>query len=137
MRDCMLGRRLVAATLVASILGCTTVRPVSNPAEFIPAKQPKLLWVTQQDGKSMLLVNARVEDNHIVGQWRGRWEEEVRVPLTEAPQVEAKQIEVKRTAILTSVLAVTGGLAVAWLLKGGAPAVPCNNPQRYDVTSCN
>jgi hypothetical protein len=104
-----LGKTLMAVVL-GSTVGCATVQPVRYPAEFIPEKHPKQVWLTREDGKEFLLVNPRVEDEEVVGWARGRREQEVRVPLEETARVRARQTHWTRTALVAGLGLVSGGL---------------------------
>jgi len=100
----------VTAVLAGSVLGCATVQPVSHPADFIPEKHPKQVWLTREDGKEFLLVNPRLEGDEVVGWARGRREREVRVALEETSRVSARQTHWTRTALVAGLGVLGGGL---------------------------
>ena len=110
-------RKAIAAMLVGSAIGCASVQPVRHPDQFIPAKRPKQLWVTQTDGKEWWLVNPRVNGDEVVGWARGRNEREVSVPLADAQLVQARQIDRGKTALAAGFALVAGGMFLHFVTR--------------------
>jgi hypothetical protein len=110
-------RKAIAAMLVGSAIGCASVQPVRHPDQFIPAKRPKQLWVTQADGKEWWLVNPRVNGDEVVGWARGRNEREVSVPLADAQLVQARQIDRGKTALAAGFALVAGGMFLHFVTR--------------------
>ncbi len=87
------------------------MRPLSRPANYIEAVQPKLVRVTRTDGTRVLMTGARLQGDTLTGfiqRPSGAMGEFTEMPLTEVSTVEAQRYATGKTA-----LAVAGAL-LAW-----------------------
>lgn len=103
--------RAGAALLILAVGGCTAMRPVKQPANYIEAVQPKLIRVTRTDGTKFNMIGAHLSGDTLMGFVQkpsgvmGEFEE---MPLGDLQKVEAQQYAHGLTA-----LAILGGVA-AW-----------------------
>lgn len=121
-------RRVTAAVLLGSLFGCQTIQPVRSPSSYISAKQPTLIWVTNEYNEVVPVGNPRLDGDNLVGTWVGMGDE-VKIPLSQARNVEAKQFNPTRTFLLAGSLAAVSGAIIYWVANGTGDPVPCNNPQ--------
>lgn len=70
--------------------GCVTVRPVAAPINFIPAKNPELVWVTAHSGEVIPLARPSVRGDTVTGHWLGT-ADRVSLPLPEIRVIHATQ----------------------------------------------
>jgi hypothetical protein len=93
------------------LAGCTTMRPVRRPANYIESVQPKLIRVTGHDGTRVLMTGAHLEGDTLMGfvaRPGGAMGEFTEMSLRDVTMVEAQQYAGWKTAA-----AISGGLA-AW-----------------------
>jgi hypothetical protein len=99
-----------AAFLILAAGGCTALRPVKQPADYIESIQPKLVRVTKNDGSKFLMTGAHIENDTLMGfiqvkgEAVGTFDE---LPWTEVSKVEAQQWAGDRT-----LAAIAGGIIV-------------------------
>lgn len=101
---------VVRSLTVAALLGtaaCSSVQPVANAREFIPAHQPSRVWVVNTKNEAYMLHQPRVSGDSIIGTLNGG--RVMKIPIANAQLVEAKQ----RDKTKTLVVAVVGGVVVA------------------------
>jgi hypothetical protein len=107
-------RPAVCAVLIASLAGCSTLRPVTTPQEFIPAARPDRIWVTRADNSKLMMEGPRLLGDTLVGWVAGRYQE---ILLPETRFMSVRQPAPKRTAFL-----IAGGVIVGagllYLLAG-------------------
>lgn len=116
---------MVVRTLtVAALLGtaaCSSVRPVLNAREFIPARQPDRVWVVNARNESFVLTAPRVEGDNIVGTLQGSGTQ-MTIPLGSTQLVEAKQRDKSKTIVFSAVMgAVAGGVIFFVANAGNSP----------------
>lgn len=121
-------RRIAAVVVLGGLLGCQTIQPVQSPSSFISAKQPDLIWVTNEYNEVVPVANPRLDDGHVVGTWIGMGDE-VKIPLDQARNIEAKQFNPTRTFLLAGSLAAVSGAIIYWAANGSGDPVPCDNPE--------
>ena len=68
-------KRLVASILLASMVACTTLRPVADYQQYVRSSQPTQLWVTPRDSKPVMLDGPRFVNDTLVGFVRGQYRE--------------------------------------------------------------
>jgi hypothetical protein len=113
--------RILVALLPVAAAACVSVRPVLAPAQFIPTKQPEVVWVTQQSGEVIPVARPTLRGDTLVGNWLGT-AEPVAVHLPRMSTMLARQPDPKRTRLLVVGTVALGGLFV-WqvtrLTRGG------------------
>lgn len=115
--------RPLCATLM-TVLGagaCSTMRPVTEPQQFIPSARPDRVWVTTNDNARMMFEGPRVLGDTLVGFVRGRYEE---ILLPETRWVGVRQPAPKRTAFLIAGSVVIGGALLYFLAGNGLGGSP-------------
>jgi hypothetical protein len=122
---------VVRSLTVAALLGtaaCSTVRPVLNAREFIPAQRPDRVWVVNSKNESFVLTAPRVEGENIVGTLQGSGTQMI-IPLGSTQLVEARQRDKGKTLAVGVIMgAVAGG--VLFLVANAGSSEP--DPQNYD-----
>jgi hypothetical protein len=120
--------RLLTAAALLGTAACTSVKPVLNAREFIPANRPARVWVVNTQNESYVLTAPRVEGDNIVGMLLNSGEE-MSIPIAKAQVVEARQRDQKKTLIMGVVLgSVVGG--VVFLAASSGNSDP--DPQNYN-----
>lgn len=120
--------RILTAAALLSTAACTSIRPVLNAREFIPANQPKRLWVVNNQNESYVFTSPRLEGDNIVGVLLNS-NQEMTIPLAKAQIVEARQRDKKKTLVMGIVMgSVVGG--VVFLAASAGNSDP--DPQNYD-----
>jgi hypothetical protein len=105
---------MVAAT------GCSALRPVSKPAEFVAEQQPELVRVVEkQNGAVLLLVNPTLNGDTLIGM-RPEGRHRVALPLDQIHSLSARRIHGPRTALLLGAMAALTGLTTYAILTNGA-----------------
>jgi hypothetical protein len=100
--------------LLLGAVGCATVRPVLQPAQFIPGTNPDVILVVYNDNSEVPVAKPRLVGDTLVGTWVGVGEA-VAVPLSQIQRIDAKQRSAKRTALLiagVAILAASGTYAI-------------------------
>jgi hypothetical protein len=100
-------RELKTTSLVLALAGCSSVRPV-QPSEFIPRKNPPMVWVEVKQGPVQALNHPQIKGDTLKGVWENT-QEEVALPLNDVESVRVKQFDTGRTVALVAI----GGAAVA------------------------
>jgi len=98
--------QLRAALVVLVVAGCHSVQPV-RPAEFIPQKNPPMVWVELKQGAVQALDHPRMVGDTLKGTWENT-QEEVAIPLNGVESVRVKQFDTARTIALVGI----GGAAL-------------------------
>ena len=103
--------RVSLALVLLSTIGCATVRPVVNPADFIAQTHPKVLYVTYTDNSSVPVSQPRINGDTLFGTAPGQaGVEAVAVPLHDVARIRAPQRDRKKTvALIVAVGALTAG----------------------------
>jgi hypothetical protein len=113
----MLVRSLTAGALLATA-ACSSVQPVLNAREFIPAKQPEKVWVVNKSNESYVLTAPRVEGDNIVGTLLNS-QEEMRIPLGQAQLVEARQRDKGKSLAVGVILGVVAAGTIYMVAQAG------------------
>src|SRR6266404_6361542 len=97
-------------------VGCATVQPVPNAAQFIDQKHPAVLYVTYTDNSSVPVSQPRISGDTLFGTAPGvAGAEPVAVALHDVSEIRAPQPDHKRTLMLV--------VAIGALTAGGAFAL--------------
>jgi hypothetical protein len=115
------------AAVVLSGLGCATLQPVRQPAQFIPDAKPQVVYVTFRNHSKVTIAQPRVRGDSLFGTVPGV-SEPVAAPLAHIERVEARQRDRKRTAWLIAGLGVLTAAGVFALGQSGGGDFnhPCN-----------
>jgi hypothetical protein len=101
--------RVSLALVLFSTIGCATVKPVLDPAQFIAQQHPKVLYVTYSDNSSVPVSEPRISGDTLFGTAPGE-AGGVAVPLHDLAQIRAVQRDHKKTVMLiVTVGALTAG----------------------------
>jgi hypothetical protein len=111
-------RRLVSPVLLAATVGCTTLRPVARPQEFIPSRRPERIWVTRADNSKIVLDGPRLLGDTLVGWFRGNYQE---ILLPETRWITVREPAPRRTLLLAASFAGVGA-GVLYMLAGSGPS---------------
>lgn len=130
----MVGRQLPLVTVLLSGLGCASVRPLSEPAEYISTATPDVVYVTYRNRTVLPIVAPRMSGDTIVGMWQGV-ARQVSVPLSEVERVSAFQPDKTRTTLLIAGLGTATVVGVYMLLQGGEGA-GCDSSLPPDRGGC-
>jgi hypothetical protein len=116
-------RQLTAGALLVSMAGCTTVRPVASPRDFLNTRQPARIWVTADTPDEQEIDSPKVLADTVFGfDFRGQ---SMTMPIASIKQLRAKQIHTGRTVafVLAVVAGGAGAIAAFQGIKGDAPPV--------------
>jgi hypothetical protein len=107
-------RSAVGGVLVSVLAACTSVRTVkTEPAPFISAKNPNIVYVVDKDGRLFTIARPQVRGDSVVGV-SPSLNKSVGLPLSAVSTLAASQGDSKRTILLVGVLgAGAGGLVFA------------------------
>ena len=104
----MLTVRLVSvAAVVLGGIGCVSVQPVRQPAQYIPTAHPELVLVTYKDNSQAAVTKPQISGDTLIGTFAG---EPLAVPLSDVQRIDAMQKSPKRTAMAVAGLGAFGGL---------------------------
>lgn len=119
MRIARFGLAMAVALLAA--VGCKTVQPVMQPAQYIPQENPDLVVVIYKDNAQVPVSKPRMSGDTLMGTWAGLGEP-VAVPMNQVRRIDAIQPNRKRTVIAVAAIAGVAALGV-WgitqLTEGG------------------
>jgi hypothetical protein len=104
--DAMSLARVSLALVLFSTIGCATVKPVLNPAQFVAQQHPKVLYITYSDNSSVPVSQPRISGDSLFGAAPGEaGSEAVAVPLHDLASIRAPQHDKSKTALLIAVIA--------------------------------
>ena len=114
-------------TALLSGVGCATLQPVQQPAQFIPEAQPQVVYVTFRNHSKVTIAQPRVRGDTLFGTVRGA-PHPVAAPLSHIERIEAVQRDRKRTRWLVAGLGVLTAAGVFALTQSGNSDFnhPCN-----------
>ena len=103
--------RVSLAFALFGTIGCATVQPVPNPAQFIVQNHPSVLYVTYTDNSSVPVSQPRISGDTLFGTAPGvAGAEGVAVALHDVSEIRAPQPDHKRTvALIVAIGALTAG----------------------------
>jgi hypothetical protein len=110
--------RVGMVALVLAAAGCSTLQPVREPAQFIPAMHPKVVFVTYKNRSIIEVAQPRMSGDTIHGTLQGH-STPIAVPLRQIQSIAALQHNKKRTIIMIAGLSVLTaatiyGIAGSW-----------------------
>lgn len=108
--------------MLLGAVGCVSVQPVQQPAQYIPRVNPDVVVVIYKDNSQVAVAKPRMIGDTLVGTWVGLGEP-VAVPLSSVQRIDAKQRSGKRTALLIA--------GVAVMAAGGTYAILRVTDNRY------
>jgi hypothetical protein len=103
--------RPVMAVVLLATAGCTSVRPLWEPEEFLARAKPSLVYVTQRDRVTVAIANPSLVGDTLRGTAPGEGRA-VAVPWDQVVDVAAPRIHTGRTALVISGVTVFSALAV-------------------------
>lgn len=106
-------RRIVAAGLLLPAAGCTALRPLPTPGEYIARERPPRIYVLEADSSVRVIDRPSVDDARITGLFAGTLVP-AELPLTGVVEVRARRPSPARTALLVGGIGAALGL-VAYL----------------------
>ena len=83
-------RLLPLSAVLWGSVGCATLQPVQQPAQFIPSVKPHVVMVTYNDNSMVPFADPHLSGDTLVGIWDGLGEP-VSVALTEVQRIDAMQ----------------------------------------------
>jgi hypothetical protein len=108
-------RRATSLLILVTVTGCSTMRPVAQPREFMRTRKPGTIWVTRQATPAMFEVSApQLVGDSLVGFVEGEY---VEIPFNQVEAIQAKQYSRGRT--MTFILGITAATVGFLLLMGG------------------
>jgi len=110
--------RVPLLVVLLSSVGCATLQPLREPAQFIAKENPKLVYVTYKNRSVVGVARPHVSGDSLFGTVQGQ-PAPVAVPLSHVQMIEAIQPDRKRTALLIAGLAAFTVSGVAVLLLTG------------------
>jgi len=110
--------RVPLLVVLLSSVGCATLRPLREPAQYIAKENPKVIYVTYKNRSVVGVAQPRVSGDSLYGTLQGQ-PARIAVPLSAVQLIEAVQPDGKRTALLIAGLTVftVGGVYI--LLQTG------------------
>ena len=87
----------LAAILLGSV-GCVTLQPVAEPAQFIPKANPQIVYVILRNHSQVVLTQPRVSGDTLIGALEGV-SSPMAVPLSHVQRIEVVQRDKKRTTL--------------------------------------
>jgi hypothetical protein len=131
----MKGVRIPLVALLVGTVGCHTLQPIAQPEQFIPAHNPKVVYVTYNDNSIVPVESPTVSGDTLYGKWQGL-DEPVAAPLSHLKVIESVQPNKKRTAFAIATITavgVAGIWAAAQIASGGDTCdwgyADANNPR--------
>lgn len=118
--------RLAPVALMLSGAGCATLQPVSDPAAFISATNPQVVYATHNSGSVVAVAQPRISGDTLLGVRQGL-SRPVALPLSHLRRIQAVQRDRTRTTVtvagITTITAVVGFLL---LQKTGDQGPSCD-----------
>ncbi|MEX2155724.1 MAG: hypothetical protein WD773_02660 [Gemmatimonadales bacterium] len=119
-------KRFVASILLASMVACTTLRPVADYQQYVRTSQPSQLWITPRNAQPLLIEGPRFLNDTLVGFVSGRYQE---FAPSDLGRVQVRQAATGRTVLLLSGVVAVSALLISLLATGGTPNLPPNPEQ--------
>ena len=107
--------RTIAALLILTTAGCTTMGPVANPREFIPIKRPAQVRLTRTDGKVLVMYHPAYIGDSLSGVVRGEGQRSI--PRRDITGVEAMVPAWDKTRLIVIGGGAVAILSLAWAIR--------------------
>ena len=117
--------RVLLPAILLCATGCVTLLPVKDPAQFIPASHPQVVFVTYVNRTRMYVTQPRVSGDSLFGTMQGQ-SHQVAVPLNQVRLIQARQADKKRTVWLIAGLTVAAASSL-WALGQSGAGESCDN----------
>ena len=101
----------MAVAVVLGTMGCSSLQPVRQPAEFISASTPPVVYVTHRNRALIVIERPRVSGDTVYGNWQGQ-SRPVAVPLSQVQSMLARRKDGGRTALLVAGVTILTGAGV-------------------------
>jgi len=125
----MLSVRVPLAALLLGGVGCMSVRPVMQPAQFIPQANPDVVLVIYKDNSEVSVAKPRMSGDTLVGTWLGLGEP-VSAPMSQVQRIDARQRDKTRTTLLIAGIAAFTAASVYTVAKvANKSGFDCPQPQ--------
>jgi hypothetical protein len=127
-------RRITAGVLIIAVAGCTTVRPVASPRDFLNSRQPGRIWVTGVTPNEIEVGSPKVLADTVFG--FDQTGEPITLPIASITQLRASQVHVARTTALSLVFLAGAAVAISTFqgIKGDAdPDIPDDARPRFQL----
>jgi len=116
------------APVLLSAIGCASLQPVRNLAQFIPQHLPARVWVVTTNNATLAVAQPRIDGDTLRGTWEGR-SAPLAVPLRDVQRVEAVQRDKTKTIVLVATLAtLTAAGVYGFTRRGGGACTPVYDP---------
>jgi hypothetical protein len=109
----------VSLLMLVTLTACSTMQPVTQPREFMAARQPSVVWLAKSSEPNMFVLEApKLVGDSIVGFIEGEYTE---IALNQIKAMQAKQYSRSRTTLfVVGAAALVGGLFLVVKSGGGA-----------------
>lgn len=102
---------ILAAVLLLPIAGCTTLRPISAPDQYIAQSSPERVYVLRGDNSMSVIDEPAVVGSQLTGRFAGTVVQ-AEVPLSDVSEVRVRQSAPAKTALLAGGIGVGVGMIV-------------------------
>ncbi len=102
---------VVAALSVPIVSACMSLQPIREPAQFIAASHPRVVYVTATNRAQLAIELPRVSGDTLHGTWVANGAP-IAVPLSRVERVEAPQRDGARTFAFAAGAVVVGGVLI-------------------------
>ena len=126
--------RVPLLVILLGNVGCATLQPLREPAQFIANESPKVVYVTYKNRSVVGVARPRVSGDSLFGTVQGQ-PAPVAVPLSTVERIEAVRPDGKRTALLIAGLTAFTFGGVYVLLKSGKDQ-SCDGAYVHDEDRC-
>lgn len=126
--------RVPLLILLLSSVGCATLQPLREPAQFIAKENPQVIYVTYKNRSVVGVARPRVSGDSLFGTLQGQ-PAPVAVPLSHVQLIEAVQPDRRRTTLLIAGLTVFTVAGVVALSLGGSN-ISCDGTYEHNDDRC-
>lgn len=111
--------RVVVTLLAAAALGCKSLQPIHEPAQFIAAANPPVVYVTAKNRALLAIELPRISGDTLHGTWQATGNA-IAVPLSRVERIEAPQRDGKRTFAFAAGATIVGGVLIYALAQSSS-----------------
>ena len=120
--------RVSLAPVLFSAIGCATMQPVRDPAQFIPQHLPAQVWVVTTNKATLGIAQPWIDGDTLRGTWAGR-SDRLALPLRDVQLVQAMQRDKTKTIVLVATLTtLTAAGVYGFTRRGGGACTPVYDP---------